>query len=212
MHCSWRRTRSLTCSPTTEIERVDAALRDLRRGLAGGGGAQLSPPSETRTTVRTPPRAGRRAPSSERPIGVRPLPCSASTSRLKRVAVQRADRRDQLRVPAALGARDAASPSRTPAGPPARRPAARDQLAQRRLGGVQPRAPVARVLVHRLRAVEDQEDGAVLAAASWAAAGAATAPRTGPRTAKRPGAEPRDARMLRCRSARGAATPCGGSG
>ena len=38
----------------------------------------------------------------------------------------------------------------------------RDHLAQRRLGGVEPRAAVPRVVVHRLRAVEDDQDGALL--------------------------------------------------
>src|SRR5688500_9211302 len=80
MHSSWRRTRSLTCSPTTEMESFRPRWAIFRAASHGGGGAQLSPPSEIRITVRSPeaPRSSG-AFSSERPIGVRPLPSSAST-------------------------------------------------------------------------------------------------------------------------------------
>src|SRR5215207_2185476 len=84
MHSSWRRTRSLTCRPTTEIESFSPRWAIFRAASHGGGGAQLSPPSETRITVRSPlaPRSSG-AFSSERPIGVRPLPSSAFTLALK---------------------------------------------------------------------------------------------------------------------------------
>src|SRR3954451_15259139 len=81
MHSSCLRTRSLTCRPTTEIERSTPRLATSSAALHGSGGAQLSPPSETSTTVRRPaalPRSSGVA-SSEAPIGVRPLPSSACT-------------------------------------------------------------------------------------------------------------------------------------
>src|SRR3954471_9341774 len=81
MHWSCLRTRSLTCRPTTEIERSTPRLATSSAAMHGSGGAQLSPPSETSTTVRRPaalPRSSGVA-SSEAPIGVRPLPSSACT-------------------------------------------------------------------------------------------------------------------------------------
>src|SRR4051794_16675679 len=81
MQRSWRRTRSLTWKPTTEIDISTPRLATSAAALHGSGGAQLSPPSVTSTTLRRPsaePRSPGTA-SSELPIGVRPLPVSPST-------------------------------------------------------------------------------------------------------------------------------------
>ena len=81
MQRSCRRTRSLTWKPTTEIDISTPRLATCSAALHGSGGAQLSPPSVTSTTLRRPcaaPRSSGTA-SSDAPIGVRPLPVSPFT-------------------------------------------------------------------------------------------------------------------------------------
>jgi hypothetical protein len=132
----------------------------------------LSPPSEIRITVRSPdgPRslgvAGRPevlGGLQQRAADRRPaLALERLDLGLEPVAVQRADRRDEVRVLAALGARDAAE--LVAVHPQADLRALRhrvDELAERRLRGIEPRAAVTGVLVHRVRAVEDDQHRAV---------------------------------------------------
>ena len=130
----------------------------------GAGGAQLSPPSETSTTVFcfALPRSSAAA-CSERPIGVKPRGWSASMAAFSPWPVERRHRRDELRVGAArrlagagdLGAVDP-QPDLGVVGQLV------DQRVERLLGRVDLRPARAVIGLHRLRRVDHEDDRRVL--------------------------------------------------
>ena len=79
MHCSCLRALDFTWKPTAWIFSATPPLASSRATPHGAGGAQLSPPSETSTTVFcfAVPRSLRRA-LQRAPIGVKPRGVIAS--------------------------------------------------------------------------------------------------------------------------------------
>ena len=86
MHWSCLRALDATWKPTAWIFSATPPLARSRATPHGAGGAQLSPPSETSTTVFcfAVPRSCA-APCSERPIGVKPFGVIASIALLSPV-------------------------------------------------------------------------------------------------------------------------------
>jgi hypothetical protein len=85
MHCSWRRAPSVTWKPTAWILRSTPPREICRATAHGSGGLQLSPPSETSTTVFcfALPRSSA-APRSDAPIGVKPRGCRPAICSFRR--------------------------------------------------------------------------------------------------------------------------------